>query len=94
MHAGLPDAGPFDPAKDQLDATVIRDTITVNGNSSLVLRYVANNPGATPAAAGAFYTKDSSKLTLAKQCIDEARSSIAGARGLLFEVSWHRELAA
>lgn len=45
LHAGLPDAGPFDPAKDQLDATVIRDTITVNGNSSLVLRYVANNPG-------------------------------------------------
>jgi iron transport multicopper oxidase len=45
LHAGLPNSGPFDEKTDVLDATVIRDTITVNGNSSLVLRYVANNPG-------------------------------------------------
>ncbi|WIA19475.1 hypothetical protein OEZ85_004087 [Tetradesmus obliquus] len=44
MQAGLPNSGAFNENEDVLDATVIRDTITVNGNSSLVLRYVANNP--------------------------------------------------
>jgi iron transport multicopper oxidase len=45
MYAGLANSGPFDETKQALKATVIRDTITVNANSTLVLRYVANNPG-------------------------------------------------
>jgi hypothetical protein len=46
MHTAPPESGPFNDTKDVLNATVIRDTVTVNANSSLVVRCVANNPGA------------------------------------------------
>ncbi len=47
MYRAQPDTPFYDPATDALDDTpLLRDTATVNANSSLVLRFVANNPGA------------------------------------------------
>lgn len=46
MDAGLPNAGDFKPLPGKpLTSRYARDTATVNGNSYLVLRYVADNPG-------------------------------------------------
>jgi iron transport multicopper oxidase len=47
MARGADDAGDFDPKKVPLDKTpILRDTVTVNSNSYVVMRFVASNPGA------------------------------------------------
>lgn len=44
MAAGQPGDGPYQP-EIPLAATLTRDTVTVNANSHVVLRYMADNPG-------------------------------------------------
>jgi len=47
MGRGQPDAGPFMPehVKAFYQDPLLRDTVTVNSNSYVVARFVANNPG-------------------------------------------------
>jgi FtsP/CotA-like multicopper oxidase with cupredoxin domain len=44
MAAGAPDAGDYTDDVP-LQPTIIRDTVTVNAGSYLVLRVIAENPG-------------------------------------------------
>lgn len=45
MAQGKPDAGPWNPSTPLNPTPILRDTVTVNEDSHLVIRFVASNRG-------------------------------------------------